>query len=71
MVGGIRNNGAITVIAPDGSTVEQLPMPEPYVTNVCFGGRDLRTAYITLSSTGRLVAMDWPRPGLALNYLHA
>ena len=28
---------------------------------------DLRTAFITLSSSGRLVAMDWPRPGLRLN----
>jgi gluconolactonase len=69
MCGGIRNNGAITVIAPDGSTIEQISMPEPYVTNICFGAPDLKTAYITLSSTGRLVAMDWPRPGLALNYL--
>jgi gluconolactonase len=38
-------------------------------TNICFGGADLRTAYITLSQTGRLVAMPWPRPGLALNYV--
>ncbi|MTB07368.1 MAG: SMP-30/gluconolactonase/LRE family protein, partial [Actinobacteria bacterium] len=29
---------------------------------------DLRTAYITLSASGRVVAVDWPRPGLALNY---
>ena len=32
-------------------------------------GPDLRTAYITLSNSGRLVAVDWPRPGLGLNYL--
>jgi gluconolactonase len=30
----------------------------------------LRTAYVTLSSTGKLVAMEWPRPGLPLNYLN-
>ena len=43
--------------------------PEPYPTNLCFGGPDRKTAYITLSMTGRLVAMDWPVPGAALNWL--
>ena len=28
----------------------------------------LRTAYITLSGTGQLAAMDWPDPGLRLNF---
>ncbi len=61
--------GAITVIAPDdGDIVAQVPMPDPITTNIAFGGADLRTAYITLSSTGRLVSMPWPRPGLRLNY---
>jgi gluconolactonase len=59
-------NGGITSISPDGSQVEHMPLPDPLVTNICFGGDDLRTAYITLSSTGRLVAVDWPRPGLRL-----
>ena len=35
-------------------------------TNVCFGGPDRTTAFVTLSGHGRLVALDWPRPGLAL-----
>jgi gluconolactonase len=61
-------NGGITVISPDGSSIEHVPMPDPLTTNICFGGDDLRTAYITLSATGRLVAMQWPRPGLRLNY---
>ena len=39
-------------------------------TNVAFGGPELKTAYITLSSKGELIAMDWPRPGLALNFLN-
>jgi len=25
-------------------------------------------AYVTCSGTGRLVAFEWPRPGLRLNY---
>jgi len=62
--------GGITVISPDGAKVEHVPLPDLYVTNICFGGPDLRTAYICLSHEGRLVAMDWPRPGLALNFLN-
>jgi len=63
--------GGITVISPDGGTVEHVPVPgDLYATNICFGGPDLKTAYITLSSTGKLVAMDWPRAGLPLNFLN-
>lgn len=60
--------GGISVIAPDGTLVEFVPLPDLFVTNICFGGPDLRTAYVTCSSTGLLLAMDWPRPGLALNF---
>ncbi len=60
----------ITVISPDGASVEYIDMPDWYTTNICFGGPGLRTAFVTLSQSGRLVAMDWPRPGLALNYLN-
>jgi gluconolactonase len=41
---------------------------DPIVTNICFGGPDRRTAYITLSGTGQLVAMDWPEPELPLAF---
>ena len=61
-------NGGITVISSDGRHVEHHPLPDPMTTNICFGGPGLQTAYITLSWTGRLVAVDWPTPGLKLNY---
>ena len=61
-------NGGITVISPDGKSIEHISTDDYMTTNICFGGPDLRTAFITLSSSGRLVAMDWPRPGLKLNY---
>ena len=63
-------NGGISVIAPSGALVDFVPMPDRYTTNICFGGSDLQTAYITLSQSGRLVAMDWPRAGLPLNCLN-
>jgi len=63
---GTLHNGGITVIAPDGSSIEHLPIDDILVTNIAFGGDDLCTAFITASGTGRLLAMEWPRPGLAL-----
>ncbi|MFU8817721.1 MAG: SMP-30/gluconolactonase/LRE family protein [Pseudomonadales bacterium] len=63
-------NGGITCVSPDGRHVEHIPTDDPLTTNICFGGADLRTAYITLSSSGRLVAVDWPRAGLPLNFLN-
>lgn len=60
-------DGGISVFSPDGSgRLEFHQAPEGYCTNICFGGPDMRTAYITLSGYGRLVAVDWPRPGLPL-----
>ena len=58
----------ISVVAPDGALVDFVPTPDPFTTNICWGDADLTTAYITLSATGRLAAMTWPRPGLRLAY---
>lgn len=58
----------ISVISPDGRLLRQVDMPERYPTNICFGGPDLKKAYITLSLTGKLIEMDWETAGLALNY---
>lgn len=62
------HNGGVTVISPSGDTVEHIPMPDHATTNICFGGPDLGTAFITLSSSGRLVSLPWRGPGLELNY---
>jgi gluconolactonase len=59
--------GGISVFSPAGDLLEFHEADEVYCTNICFGGADMRTAFITLSGTGRLMAVDWPRPGLALN----
>ena len=58
--------GEIVVFTPTGEILERVQVPDPLPTNICFGGPELRTAYITLSGTGRLIAMEWPRPGLPL-----
>ncbi len=59
-------SGAVFVVAPDGSLLEVLEMPDPDVTNVCFGGEDGRTVYVTEASLGRVSAMSWPVAGAPL-----
>ncbi len=61
-------NGGITMISPDGATVDHIATGDPLTTNLCFGGTGGRTAYLTLSGTGRIASMEWPRAGLRLAY---
>ena len=58
--------GGITVFSPTGEKLEYWQGPEPYCTNIAFGGPDMRTAYITLSTSGKLVSMQWDEPGFRL-----
>ena len=60
--------GYITEVTPKGEIVREVQMPDIYPTNICFGGPDMKTAYITLSDQGKLGVMQWPEPGLKLNY---
>ncbi|WP_213955945.1 SMP-30/gluconolactonase/LRE family protein [Variovorax sp. dw_954] len=62
------SRGGITTVDPDGGNETFDALDDRMVTNLCFGGDDMRTAWITLSSTGRLARMRWPRPGLKLNF---
>jgi gluconolactonase len=60
----------LCVVAPDGSDISYVPMPDAMTTNICFGGPDLRTAFVTLSAGGRIASFEWPRPGLPLAFLN-
>jgi gluconolactonase len=64
---GTIDAGGITVCSPQGDLVEFIPVPgDTHCTNICFGGRDMKKVYVTQSYAGRLVEMDWQRPGLKL-----
>ena len=41
-----------------------IPLPDHLCTNLYLGGPDLKTAYVTLPGSCRLVSLPWPRPGL-------
>jgi gluconolactonase len=50
--------------------IDFVPTGDILTTNICFGGGDLTTAYITISATGKLLKMTWPRAGAKLNHLN-
>jgi gluconolactonase len=60
-------NGGVTTFEPSGA-YEHTAFPDPVTTNICFGGPDMRDAWITCSSTGRLFKVRWPRAGLKLAF---
>jgi gluconolactonase len=38
------------------------------VTNICFGGDDMKTAWVTCGGSGKVFRMRWPHTGLVLNF---
>jgi gluconolactonase len=58
--------GAVLIFPPEGGAPETLPMPDFLTTNICFGGPELRTAYVTLGSSGQVIMLDWDVPGQKL-----
>jgi gluconolactonase len=62
---GTLDRGGVTVVNPVTGQADFIKTEgDTHVTNLCFGGTDLRKAYVTQSYAGRLVEIDWPRPGL-------
>lgn len=56
--------GVVAVVSPEGEVVEEIDTLGSRPTNICFGGPDGRTAYVTEAEFGRLVTFRVPRPGL-------
>ena len=61
--------GGISIVDPRDGNIEYVDVPDDlFVTNICFGGKDMCDAHITCSGRGKLVKARWPYPGLRLNY---
>lgn len=65
--------GGITVFETDytllkDATISRVEVPDPFTTNLCFGGADMQDVWITASSTGTIYKGRWPRPGLKPAY---
>ena len=60
-------NGGITIFSPDGAT-EHLAVPDPFTTNLCFGGANMMDVWITASGTGKIYKCRWLSAGLPLAF---
>jgi gluconolactonase len=61
-------DGGISVISPQGELDSFVRLPDPITTNICFGGRDNKTAFVTLASHGKLISFDAPHAGHPLPF---
>jgi len=64
----LGSGGITSVSAEDGSVVDFIETGDIFTTNICFGGEGLKTGYVTLSASGKLGEVAWPRAGLELAY---
>jgi len=56
-------DAGISVISPRGELESFIPLTDPITTNICFGGPDRRTAFVTLASHGKLISFEVAEPG--------
>ena len=59
--------GGVSIFDPAGNT-QFIQFDDPMTTNLAFGGRDMRDAWVTCSGLGRIVKVRWPYPGLRPAY---
>ena len=58
---------SIHVLGPDGRTEQQVPLGAGSgPSNLCFGGPDHSTVYVTAANTGEVLTFPWSCPGLVL-----
>ena len=62
----VLGSGAIACVSPTGALIARYPTGDSGTTNICFGGADRRTAFVTLGRSGQVVSMQWHCAGLAL-----
>lgn len=57
--------GVVAKVSPGGELLREIDVLGPRPSNICFGGPDGRTAYVTEVERRRLVAFRVDRPGIA------
>lgn len=67
-VGSLNEVQGIADVNPVDGSYRNIPFPDFYTTNICFGGADMRDAWITLSTTGQLIKLRWDEPGHPLAF---
>ena len=59
-----HGKGTVVKLSPQGEVLREIEVLGPNPTNICFGGKDGRTAYVTEAKAKRLVQFRVDRPGL-------
>jgi sugar lactone lactonase YvrE len=59
-----HGKGVVAVVSPEGKVLREIPVLGSKPSNLCFGGPDGRTVYVTEMEKGRLVQFRVERPGL-------
>jgi len=62
--------GVVVKLSPTGQTLREIPVLGAQPTNICFGGPDGRTAYVTEAERMRIVQFRVDRPGLEWQLSH-
>lgn len=60
-----HGKGTVVKLSPDARVLKEIDVLGDSPTNICFGGPDGRTAYVTQVKGGRIVQFRVDRPGLA------
>ena len=60
-----HGKGTVVKLKPSGEILQEIDVLGKQPSNICFGGTDGRTAYVTEMEKGRLVSFRVDRPGLA------
>ncbi|MGE3309871.1 MAG: SMP-30/gluconolactonase/LRE family protein [Limisphaerales bacterium] len=59
-----HGKGVVVKMTPSGEILREIDVLGPHPTNICFGGPDGRTAYVTEAKDQRIVRFRVDRPGL-------
>jgi len=65
-----HGKGTVVEVSPEGKILREIDVLGPTPSNICFGGPDGRTAYVTEVKHRRLVQFRVDRPGLEWAQLH-
>lgn len=57
----------IVTVSPSGEQLAEIQFPKGSgITNLCFGGPDMKTLFVTVAGKGKVLALDAGEPGLKL-----